>query len=59
MEKETLEQISSQVKALYNLIVSVNIGLKAEKTEAHITDSLDCIAICTKAIKQFVDSKLQ
>lgn len=59
MEKETLEQISSQIGALYNLIVSVNIGLKAEKTEEQVTDSLDCIAMCTKTIKQFVDSKLQ
>ena len=32
MEKEALKQVSSQLGALYNLIVSVNIGLKAEKT---------------------------
>lgn len=59
MEKETLEQISSKIGALYNLIVSVNIGLKAERTESHITDSLDCIAMCTNTIKKFVDSKIQ
>ena len=58
MEKEILEQVSSQIGALYNLIVSVNIGLKAEKTEVQVTDSLDCIAMCTSAIKNFVDSKI-
>lgn len=59
MDKETLEQISSQVKALYNLIVSVNLGLKAEKTEEQVTDSLDCIAMCTNTIRKFIDSKIE
>lgn len=58
MEKETLEQISSQLGALYNLISSVNLGFKTERIEEQVTDSLDCIAICTKTIKQFVDSKI-
>ena len=58
MEKEYLERLSSQIGALYNLIVSVNIGFKTERMEEQVTDSLDCIAICTKSIKQSIDSKI-
>lgn len=58
MEKEYLEQISSQLGALYNLISSVNLGFKTERIEEQVTDSLDCIAICTKSIKQSIDSKI-
>lgn len=58
MEKEILEQLSSQIGALYNLIVSVNIGFKTERMEGQVTDSLDCIAICIKSIKQSIDSKI-
>ena len=58
MEKETLKQVSSQLGALYNQIDSIKIGIKANKTADHITDSLDCIALCTKAIKQFINDKI-
>jgi len=59
MEKDLLEQISSKLGALYNLIETVNLGFKAEKMEEQVIDSLECIAICTQSIKQIIDNKLK